>query len=290
MLCAGSAEAATSGDSPAGFWYGTDSSGVTVGGSAAPYSMPAIGGAYGGYIGMIGDWAKSEGCKDYPLAWSSANAAEADADLAKGDGIGTGAYWFMGGPGVDPHYNGSTAEATAWGERQASWALAAVRASTAVQYPVIFMDVEMPGSTVFDPALDNGWNDVYTSACSGTARATFIAASVDRADFNGFADYITAHSARKAGVYSSPAVWADIFGTGSAATLSNTYEWTYAGDTSSLSHHPAGWCLSGTSTCAQFFAGISSSSAYALMWQWSGGGGTFNGYGDFDQIDAARMK
>jgi len=23
-----------------------------------------------------------------------------------------------------------------------------------------------------------------------------------------------------------------------------------------------------------------------LMWQWSGGGGTFNGHGDFDQIDA----
>ena len=26
----------------------------------------------------------------------------------------------------------------------------------------------------------------------------------------------------------------------------------------------------------------------ALMWQWSGGGGTRNGYGDFDQIDGAR--
>jgi len=24
------------------------------------------------------------------------------------------------------------------------------------------------------------------------------------------------------------------------------------------------------------------------MWQWSGGGGTFNGFGDFDQIDANR--
>jgi hypothetical protein len=24
------------------------------------------------------------------------------------------------------------------------------------------------------------------------------------------------------------------------------------------------------------------------MWQWSGGGGSYNGYGDFDQIDAAR--
>jgi hypothetical protein len=60
----GSALAATaSGDSPAGFWYGTDSTQVTVGGSVAPYSEPALGGAYGGYAGMAGDWAKTEGCK-----------------------------------------------------------------------------------------------------------------------------------------------------------------------------------------------------------------------------------
>ena len=26
--------------------------------------------------------------------------------------------------------------------------------------------------------------------------------------------------------------------------------------------------------------------SHALMWQWSGGGGTFNGHDDFDQTDA----
>ena len=31
----------------------------------------------------------------------------------RGKGIGTAVYWFMGGPGVDPHYNGSAAEASA---------------------------------------------------------------------------------------------------------------------------------------------------------------------------------
>ncbi len=252
--------------------------------------MPDAIGTYGGYVGMIGDWAKSEGCKDYALAWSSANSADANANFAIGDGIGTGAYWFMGGPGVDPRYNGTAAEATAWGEDQAAEAIAAIKANGSVKYPVVFMDVEMPGSTVFDPALDNGWNDVYTSACSGAVKSTFIAASVDRADFNGFAGYLTAHSAYKAGAYSSPAVWADIFGTGTASTLSNTYEWTYAGDTSSLAHKPDAWCLSGTSTCADFFGGITSSSAYALMWQWTGGGGTFNGIGDLDQIDVKGMK
>ncbi len=31
-----------------------------------------------------------------------------------------------------------------------------------------------------------------------------------------------------------------------------------------------------------------SDSKYALMWQWSGGGGSNNGHGDFHQIDASR--
>ncbi len=33
---------------------------------------------------------------------------------------------------------------------------------------------------------------------------------------------------------------------------------------------------------------MTSATKYALMWQWSGGGGSSNGYGDFDQIDADR--
>jgi hypothetical protein len=48
------------------------------------------------------------------------------------------------------------------------------------------------------------------------------------------------------------------------------------------------WCLRGTTNCAQFFGGITSNNSTAVMWQWSGGGGTFNGFGDFDQIDVAR--
>ena len=51
---------------------------------------------------------------------------------------------------------------------------------------------------------------------------------------------------------------------------------------------PDGWCLRNTSTCAQFYGGVTSSDSNAVMWQWSGGGGTFNGFGDFDQIDANR--
>jgi hypothetical protein len=120
-------------------------------------------------------------------------------------------------------------------------------------------------------------------------KQSYVPAVVDRADLNGFADYLTRHSSYKAGVYSAPAIWTSIFGTSAVnASMTNTYEWTYNGLTSSLSNHPDGWCLSGTQTCAQFFGGLTSRSKYALLWQWSGGGGTRNAYGDFDQIDARR--
>jgi hypothetical protein len=281
---------AASADSPAGFWYGTDTNTIKIPGSG-PFTEPAIGGTYGGYIGMTGNWATWQGCKGDTAHWSVSNSNAARADLVTyHQGIGDGAYWFMAGPGVDPHYNGTTTEATAWGQAQAKRTLSDLaNLRPQVTYPIVFMDVELPGHAPgYSPAADNGWNAVYTSACSGVIKTNGIAASVDRADFNGYANYLTSHSSYKAGVYSAPSVWGDIFGTGSASKIPNTYEWTYNADTSSLSHHPSGWCLSGTSTCAQFFGGQTSSSKYAVMWQWSGGGGTFNGFGDLDQINANR--
>jgi hypothetical protein len=285
---AGSAHAAVAaGDSPAGFWYGTDSHEMPVTGSG-PFNEPTIGGGYGGYIGMLGNWSHWVGCRGI-VVWSSTNSQQANTNLTKyHKGIGTGAYWFMAGPGVDPHYNGTTAEATSWGAVQAKRALTDLKTST-VKYPVLFMDIEIPGDAPdYTPAPDNGWNSVYTSSCSGVVKATSIPAAVDRADFNGFFDYVTAHSSYTPGVYSAPSIWASIFGTGSAASIPHTREWTYNGDTSSLSRLPSGWCLTGTATCAQWFGGVTATSSSAVMWQWSGGGGTDNGVGDFDQIDASR--
>jgi hypothetical protein len=46
----------------------------------------------------------------------------------------------------------------------------------------------------------------------------------------------------------------------------------------------------GASGCAEFFGGIRSSNRHALMWQFSGGGGVRNGFGDFDQIDARVVR
>jgi len=281
------AQALPDGDSPAGFWYGTDSATVPVRGTA-PYGMPIIGGAYGGYIGMTGNWANLAGCHKI-VVWSATNSAQANTNYrVYHRGIGTGVYWFMGGPGVDPHYNGTTSEAYAWGEQQAARTLYDI-GHVSVTYPVVFMDVEIPGNAPsYTPAPDNGWNSVYTSACSGVVKIGYVPASLDRADFNGFAAYLTSHSSYKAGVYSAPGIWTSIFGTGAYASIPNTYEWTYVPATASLSNAPSGWCLK-SGGCAQFFGGQTSSSKYAVMWQWSGGGGIRNGVGDFDQIDASRQ-
>ncbi len=294
LIPATAAAAAPAGDGPPGFWWGTDSFPVTVPGSA-PYSMPYLGGAYGGYIGMTGNWAYWQGCsgQEHFLAYSATNAAQARTNFTQyHKGVGYGAYWFMGGPGVDPHYNASTQEATAWGEAQAARALSDIANGGGINYPVVWMDVELPGIT---PARDNGWNSVYTSPCSGVVKQSYVPVTLDRADFNGFAAYITAHSSYKVGVYSAQAVWQSIFAGTSYGNIPNTYEWTYEPETTNYTGaYPYGWCLNhGSGPCAQFFGGQTSSSPYALMWQWSGGGGVTNGIdgfnGDLDTIDSSRV-
>src|ERR1700749_998064 len=177
------AVSAQAGDSPAGFHFGTDSWPVPIPGKA-PYTVPVTGGTYGGYIGMAGNWARVEGCKTGNfLAWSATNSAQANTDYTTYHvGIGTGVYWYMGGPGVDPHWNGTTGEATSWGAAQAADALAAMK-SLHVTYPVVWADIELPGIA---PAPDNGWNSVYTSPCSEKVKQSYVPVNVDRAVFNGF--------------------------------------------------------------------------------------------------------
>jgi hypothetical protein len=151
------------------------------------------------------------------------------------------------------------------------------------------MDVELPGNAPqFTPAPDNGWNAVCTSPCSGKVKTQHINPAVDRGVLDGFASYLTAHPSYKPGVYSAPPAWTAIFGTGTASKIPGLYEWTYTAASASLAHHPSAWCLKNTSTCAHFFGGQHATDTTALMWQWSGGGGVRNGYGDFDQIDGAR--
>jgi hypothetical protein len=279
----------SSADDPSGFWYGTDSWPVPVSGST-PHKIASIGGSYGGYLGMAGNWARWQGCGTGSfLAWSGTNSEQADANYTRyGAGIGTGVYWYMGGPGVDPHWNGTAGEASAWGAAQAAQAIADAGRDH-VTYPVLFMDIEMPG---IKPAPDNGWQDVYTSPCSGVARpGRYVTPALARAEFNGFAGYLTAHSRYRAGVYSDSAIWEQVFGTGPDSRIPHTYEWTYEPETADLKAAPRGWCLTGgAGGCAQFFGDVSGSSRYAVMWQWSGGGGVSNSIGDFDQIDTATVR
>lgn len=276
-------------DSPPGFWYATDSWPVSPGGHG-PYQEPVIGGSYGGYIGMVGSWEWWLGCRQAFIAWSNTNATQADTNLNTYHvGVGTGAYWFMGGPGVDPHYNGTTQEAMSWGASQATRALADINGRPSGQRIAVrdvFMDIELPG---ISPAPDNGWDSVYTSPCSGKVKQSYVPAVVDRAEFNGFWNYVYAHSSYRPAVYSAPDVWSRIFGTGSASNISVTDEWTYEPETANLGQAPSGWCLRGGG-CAQFFGGVTSSSKHAVMWQWSGGGGVRNAYGDFDQIAGYRIR
>ncbi len=288
LVAPAAAAAGAAGDGPAGFYFATDSTGVPIAPSG-PVQTPAVGGAYGGYMGMAGDWAHSAGCGSYPQAWSAQDAAAAHRNhVAYHTGAGAGAYWFMGGPGVDPHYNGSTAEAASWGRLQAAWALASIR-RLSLDQPVLWMDIELPGSTVFDPVADNGWLDVYRSACDAQPTGAHVTPALARAELDGFAGYLAANSALAAGVYSDAAMWATIFGTGADARVTNLYEWTANGQASSLQPLPRGWCRSETTDCAQFFGGITASSPYAVAWQWSGGGGARNGIGDFDTVDTPRL-
>jgi hypothetical protein len=230
---------------------------------------------------MAGNWSRQLGCRAGNfLAWSASNSAQAAANYAGHLGVGVGVYWFMGGPGVDPGYDGTSGEASAWGARQAAWTLAAAAADH-VTYPVLWADIELPGIA---PAPDNGWTSVYTGPCTGVVKRHGMASSVSRAEFDGFAAYVASHSSYRVGVYSSAKIWATIFGTGRASLIPGVYEWTYEPETASLAKPPSGWCLKGTTTCAEFFGGQTSSSTYAVAWQWSGGGGVRNPYGDFDQI------
>ena len=279
--------AARIGDAPAGYYFGTDSTGVPVA-TTGPAGTPALGGVYGGYTGMAGDWAVAAGCGPYRLAWSDADAAAASRDhRVYHAGVGAGAYWFMGGPGVDPHYDATTGEAAAWGRQQAAWALAAI-APLHLDQPVLWMDIELPGSTVFDPVTDNGWTSVYRRPCDAQPTGQEVTPTLARAELDGFAGYLEAHARLAAGVYSDPEMWTAIFGDGPASVLDHTYEWTADDQTSTLTPLPYAWCRPGTGECATFFGGVSPSSPYALSWQWSGGEGTRNGVGDFDTIDGPR--
>ena len=274
----------TSKSSSAASYYGTDSSAPDACGSG-PYTEPAgtcgngTRGYYGEYIGELGSYMNWKGCTNSGLNWVQANYNMANDNLVKYHiGLGAAAYWFAAGPGRDPNYNGTTAEATAWGVAQAKQVISQL-SGVFFNFRYIFMDIENNG---VGPD-GNGWNTVWNGACGNKVKAEYIAPEVDYATFSGFRNYLDIHSTYLAGVYSAGGdwygSWTGIFGAGQ---IHHTAEWTFTNEQTSLKF-PSGF--SDGTVSADWFA--NAPAACDLMWQWSGGNGALNGYGDFDVAAAA---
>jgi hypothetical protein len=269
-----------------GFYLGTDSSAPQAcRNGSGPYTEPAgscgqgSAGPYGEYIGEVGSFMNWQHCTTAGLAWDQADYNMAtDNVVGFSTGLGAAAYWFAAGPGRDPHYNGSTAEAGLWGEAQAQQALSALGGKV-FDFRYIFMDIENNGV----PPDQDGWNTVWNGPCGNTVKSGYIPSNVDFATWVGFANYIDDHSSYLAGVYSSGGTWygswEGIFG---SEKLSNTAEWTFTNEQSQLDFPSS---FTGTHASAQWFS--SEPGACDLLWQWSGGNGVLNGYGDFDIAEAA---
>jgi hypothetical protein len=266
------------------FYQGTDSAAPEACGNG-PYTEPrgscgnGTAGPYGEYMGEVGSFMNWQGCTTAGLAWVQANYNMATDNVVDfSTGLGAAAYWFAAGPGRDPHYNGTTAEAATWGREQAQQALSDLGGKV-FDFRYIFMDIENNGV----PPDGDGWNTVWNGPCGNTVRAGYIPANIDFATWAGFASYIDNHSPYLAGVYSAGGIsygsWIGIFGN---ERLSYTAEWTFTNEQSEL-NFPGGF--SGSNASAQWYS--SEPAACDLLWQWSGGDGVLNGYGDFDVAEAA---
>ncbi len=268
------------------FYYGTDSAAPQACGNGnGPYTEPVgscgkgSAGPYGEYVGEVGSFMHWQGCTTSGLAWIQADYNMATDNVVDfSTGLGAAAYWFAAGPGRDPHYNGSAAEAATWGREQAQRVLSDMSGKV-FDFRYIFMDIENNGV----PPDEDGWNTVWNGPCGNTVKAGYIPANVDFATWVGFADYIDNHSSYLAGVYSaggdSYGSWTGIFGN---QKLSSTAEWTFTNEQAEP-QFPSGFSASHAK--AQWFS--SEPTACDLLWQWSGGNGVLNGYGDFDQAETA---
>ncbi len=151
-----------------------------------------------------------EGCQRArsDLVSSVNEQATADYNYEHGSiGVGTGVYWFMGGPGVDPHYNGTAAEAYDWGEQQAGYTLGR-REDLVRDLPGGLhgrRDCPSDSTGTTRPSPTTAGTTVYTSRVQrqGEDRAA------SRPRWTGprstaIAAYITHHSSYKVGIYSAP--------------------------------------------------------------------------------------
>jgi hypothetical protein len=286
------------GDSPMGFWYGSDGPGGVACGSE-PYheasddsaSDPcgSTDGSYGGYIGEMGLWDQWQNCSgvgnDFNM--TSADDATINFEGPNDDGVGVQGYWMLGGPGRDT----IGVSDTTWGQDQA--VQATNYANNSLYFvgdnagPYVYMDIELYSGP--NSEYNNGWYSSFSSACATGSGSGGENQTNNQNVFNGFWNYLDDNTALYPAVYnsggtSSQYFWANIMG---SKTLSNTAEWTWNGTNSTLKF-PANW--SNSSSSASFFGGSNgsppSNTTCETVWQWSGGGGVGNATGlRFDQFD-----
>jgi hypothetical protein len=283
------APVAEAGDSPSGYWWGSDSSGPAPSSSAspcasssAPYYEPNVSrsgcGDYGGYFGEEGGYWSVLGCSA-SNAYNGTAASDGATNAGDGDGLGTSMYFFGGGPGMDPNYNATTSEASAWGKKEAEKAVSLAGTHANFDTDIIWLDVEDD----YPSTPPSGWNEVVVPGTCGSVKSSGISASVDKATITGFLNYIFDDTSYWEGVYSSPGEWSNILGSGSVTTLSDTMEWTATYGENCVQPGPAGW-TQGAGSCsshsAGWFGGVTSSSTCAVAWQWAGVSS-----GDYDQIN-----
>ena len=276
---------AYAGDSPSGFVYGTDSYQPTVT-LNYPATEPVIdSGLYGAYGAEISTWGNYLGCTS-GRAVNSTDVIAANQDVTYavnhnfvGVPLGTYLYFYAGGPGVDPNYNGTTTEAYNWGYNQAEYAISQWAAiGPEISSPLIFMDVEQGNRNAGQPEYYNGWNS-RASNCGETVLSSYMAPNLDQATVDG---YLYALDSSPDGfyqsVYSSPGFWSYTFGS-SYGSIPNAYEWTSENESASITPGASGWCMG--STCAAWFGGTD----HPLIWQWTTNAPDLNSVGDFDQVD-----
>jgi hypothetical protein len=290
---------ALAGDS-AGFFWGADGnapspnedSGNPCKSSSRPYLEPWVTDPSGG-CGKFGvDYGEIFAYWNIPgfasCGTGDAYNGTAIADAAaneNGYGVGPGGYYFAAGPGVDPHYDGSTNEAYNWGVTQGQYAVnnwSSHPDISSAGLPIV-IDIEEGGT--------QGWADI-NKGCSGVTGGR-PSTAVDRATINGIWGYI--NNGYYPAIYSTTGNWSTIFNGSSDGNFTDTMQWTAdwgSYGTGCAQYGPLVWtqtyldCGGQTSNSAAFFGGIDSGSNCTMAWQWAS---PDNRQKDYDQLDANHL-
>lgn len=185
-------------------------------------------------------------------------------------------YYFGGGAGADPAYNGTSSEAISWGYSQAAAAFTAINnlygaghGSATTHRNMVFFDVES------DPSWQVQVN------CNKVTIGPAVSSSLDIDVVYGFYDWmlLAQHNGYnlQPGVYSSPGWWNPIMSP--YQSIPTFYAWTSETDSGAVSPSPVGWTQGSYS--ASWFGSVQSN--YQLGWQFD------SGSNDYDQFDAGNF-